>query len=97
MINIFLDDLRETPCGFERTYNVADTIKYLVEYQNKVDILSLDNDLGEHQEEGYKVLDWLEEEVFKNGNIKFLPKTIRIHSANPVAAKRMRSIIERLY
>lgn len=97
MINIFLDDLRETPDGFERTYNVADTIKSLVLNHNNVNILSLDNDLGENEVEGYKVLDWLEKEVFENGNVKFLPKTIRVHSANPVAAKRMKNIIERLY
>ena len=49
--------------------------------------ISCDNDLGEGRVEGYKLLDWLE---LTNRNYP-----IHIHSANPVAAQRMRRIIER--
>jgi hypothetical protein len=49
--------------------------------------ISCDNDLGEGEAEGYKLLDWLE---FTNRNYP-----IHIHSANPVAVQRMRSVIER--
>ena len=49
--------------------------------------ISCDNDLGEHTAEGYKLLDWLE------ATGRNYP--IHIHSANPVAAERMKRIIER--
>lgn len=49
--------------------------------------ISCDNDLGEGNAEGYKLLDWLE------ATGRNYP--IRIHSANPVARERMRAIIER--
>ena len=52
-----------------------------------VEIISCDNDLGEYEAEGYKLLDWLE------ATGRSYP--IRIHSANPVARERMRAIIER--
>lgn len=49
--------------------------------------ISCDNDLGEGNAEGYKMLDWLE--------ITHRNYPIHIHSANPVAVERMRAIIER--
>ena len=62
----------------------------------KIEVLSLDNDLGEGLEEGYKVLDWLEEKAF--GEPLFtIPMDIKVHSANPVARKRMETIIKKLY
>ena len=51
-----------------------------------IEIISCDNDLGEHEAEGYKLLDWLE------ATGRSYP--IRIHSANPVARERMRAIIQ---
>lgn len=52
-----------------------------------IEVISCDNDLGEGNAEGYKLLDWLE------ATGRNYP--IHIHSANPVAVKRMRAIIER--
>ena len=49
--------------------------------------ISCDNDLGEGNAEGYKLLDWLE------ATGRNYP--IRIHSANPVARQRMQAIIQR--
>ena len=54
-----------------------------------IEIISLDNDLGEREKEGYKVLDWLESLQ------KPVDFSIHIHSANPVARERMRAIIQR--
>ena len=59
------------------------------------EFLSLDNDLGEGLAEGYKVLDWLEEEFYVN-NFP-LPKIILVHSANSAAMMRMNSVISKLY
>ena len=53
----------------------------------RVDEISCDNDLGEGQIEGYKLLDWLE------ATGRNYP--IHIHTDNPVARERMRAIIER--
>ena len=52
-----------------------------------IEEISCDNDLGEHEAEGYKLLDWLE------ATGRNIP--IRIHSANPVARQRMQAIIQR--
>jgi hypothetical protein len=49
--------------------------------------ISCDNDLGEGIAEGYKLLDWLE------ATDRNYP--IHIHTANPVARQRMKSIIKR--
>ena len=49
--------------------------------------ISCDNDLGDGEAEGYKLLNWLE------ATCRNYP--IHIHTANPVAAERMREIIER--
>lgn len=93
-ISIFLDDIRPTPVGFVRTFNVPDTIELIK--KNKVDVLSLDNDLGLGLEEGYKVLDWMEEEVFGNDNASIIPEKIVVHSSNSAARKRMSVVIEKL-
>lgn len=58
-MKIYLDDERETPEGWQRSYTVEETITLLQNHE--VSALSLDNDLGEGNQEGYKVLDWLEE------------------------------------
>lgn len=52
-----------------------------------IEEVSCDNDLGEGNPEGYKLLDWLEATGYN------VP--IHIHSANPVARARMQAIIQR--
>ena len=52
-----------------------------------IEEISCDNDLGENEVEGYKLLNWLEA-THRN-------YPIRIHSANSVARQRMEMIIER--
>ena len=53
----------------------------------RIDEVSCDNDLGEHEPEGYKLLDWLE------ATGRNYP--IHIHTDNAVARERMRAIVER--
>lgn len=94
-INIFLDDCRNTPQGFIRTYTVEETISLLRQYKGMIGVVSLDNDLGEDLQEGYKVAEWLEENVMVN---KYpLPERVVVHSMNPIACKRIQTIIHRLY
>ena len=98
-ISIFLDDLRPTPKGFERTYTVPETIELIQDCQKKnieIDLLSLDNDLGENEAEGYTVLDWIEEQFYEDDTFQ-LPNKIIVHSDNAAARERMEMVIARLY
>ena len=88
-VKIFLDDERPTPQGWYRTYTVEETIAKLLTRQ--VTELSLDNDLGEELE-GYKVLDWLEEQIYNDSSFP-LPE-ITVHSANASRVVYMHRAIE---
>lgn len=89
---LYMDDERETPRGWTRTYTVADTIAALETRQ--VTHLSLDNDLGEGQPEGYKVMDWLEETVYFDHS--FPVPEITIHSANASRVEYMNRVVAKL-
>lgn len=58
--------------------------------------MSLDNDLGPGEEEGYKYLDYLEE-VCEEGLTHLIPKSVSAHSMNAVACVRMQKVINRIY
>lgn len=83
-MNLYLDDERQTPPGFQRTYTAQETIEVLK--TNQVKHLSLDHDLGDNNGTGYDVLLWIEEQVIFNN---FNPPTICIHSANSGAWPKM--------
>ena len=97
---IWLDDVRPLPEDWNNTpnaiwYSDAETLIRDLRHIHKcfclsdIDVISLDNDLGEGRLEGYKVLDWLEETGAD------VPFGIHIHTSNPVARERMRAIIQR--
>jgi len=77
-MKVYLDDERETPEDWVRTMTVEETIALLK--TREVKFLSLDNDLGLDQPEGYLVLDALEELVYNDETFP-LPE-ITVHSAN---------------
>lgn len=77
-IKLFLDDERPTPDGWFRVHTVHQTILWL--NSKRVTHLSVDNDLGENEEEGYRVLDWLEETIYHNE--KFPIPEVTVHSDN---------------
>ncbi len=95
--DVYLDDVRDAPPGWRRTKGVEETIELL--RQKLVDNLSLDHDLGqaaylgdyEKEKTGYDVLLWLEQ------NPEYLPLSIIIHSMNPVGARRMKVVVDKLY
>jgi hypothetical protein len=94
-MKIYMDDERKTPEGWARTYTVPETIQALE--TRAVTHLSLDNDLGENQPEGHKVLDWLEETIYND--VTFPMPEVSIHSANPIRVEHMKralSSIERI-
>lgn len=87
-LKVFLDDERKTPEGWYRTFTVEETIALLE--TGTVDAVSLDNDLGTGYEEGYKVADWLEEQIITNPEFS-PPNFIRIHTQNVKARERMKA------
>lgn len=92
-MKVYLDDERETPPGWVRAHTVEETIDLLK--SGRVTDLSLDNDLGDGFQEGFKVLDWMEIEVAQKGFKP--PENISAHSGNPVRKIYMRDLIKRIY
>jgi len=89
-MRIYMDDARETPRGWTRTYTVEETIAVLE--TRTVTHLSLDNDLGEGVPEGYKVLDWLEEAVYND--MHFPMPEVTIHSSNASRVEYMQRALK---
>lgn len=87
-MKIWLDDERRAPEGWVRIFHVIDAINLLE--SGEVDEISPDHDLGEHMN-GYQVLERLERMVVFN---KMEPPIIHIHTANPVARKRMEQAVK---
>ena len=89
-MKVYLDDERQTPCGWVRAYWPSEVIELLKTGQVKE--VSLDHDLGDDARgTGYDVLLWIEEEVFCG---RMTPPIMRVHSANSAARARMLSAIE---
>lgn len=86
-MNIYLDDERDTPKGYERTYTVEETINLIKANDGNIEYLSLDNDLGAGQKEGKEVMNWIEEQAHAN-TLKPIPHII-IHTGNPGARDQM--------
>lgn len=84
---VYLDDKRETPDGYIRTFTVEETIELLIKHNGSVELVSLDNDLGTGFKEGREVMKWIEEQAFNNTLLP-IPHLI-VHSGNPVAQDEM--------
>jgi hypothetical protein len=93
-VRVWLDDLRPAPSGWTHVTAPADAIELL--RRGEVIELSLHHDLGlfteEREDTGYDVLAWLERQV-ADGRLH-PPGTITVHSANPVARRRMSQAIK---
>jgi len=90
-IKIWLDDTREAPEGWIRTFWPDEVFQLCRNYV--VDTISLDHDLGNDERgTGYDVLSAIEEMVFAN-KLTDIPE-IRIHTANPAAKKRMEQALD---
>jgi hypothetical protein len=94
MINIYLDDLRPAPEGFILAKNVKECQNLIINNRGKVNILSLDHDLGEGKT-GYDFTKWL---AFYNGKMGYgenlFPNKIFLHTANPVGRANMYQLLE---
>lgn len=89
-MKLYLDDTRPVPDGWVLAKTSQEAIEILG--SGRVEVLSLDHDLGDGNGTGYEVVNWLEEQVYF-GRLR-APKEIYIHSANPVGCGRMRQAIE---
>ena len=94
-MKVYLDDERNTPEGWVRTFTPQETIEILK--TKEVVSLSLDHDLGDDVKigTGYDVLLWLEEQQFMDPT--FPIPNIVVHSANPAGALRMNQAIKTIY
>lgn len=92
-MKVFLDDIRETPEGWIRTFTVKETVILLK--TREVSHISLDSDLGEDQPGGYKVLDAIEEMVYDDETFP-LPE-ITVHSSNAARVEYMQRAIQSIH
>lgn len=100
-MKVFLDDIRNCPRDWVRVTRPSDVI--LLIKTGKVEIISLDHDLGANQnfqldeynpdETGYDVLHWIEQAVVNDG---LIPPKILIHTSNPPARKRMEAAVKQI-
>ncbi len=91
-MQVYLDDERETPAGWQRVYWPDEAIALLK--TGAVSEISLDHDLGDDERgTGYDVVLWIEEAVFSQG---FKPPVIKVHSANSSAREKMERGIKKI-
>ena len=83
-MKIYLDDERQTPVGWVRTYWPEEVIALLS--SEAVSEISLDHDLGDDPRTGYDVILWIEEQV---AHSDFIPPVIHVHTANASARQKM--------
>jgi hypothetical protein len=91
-MKLYLDDYRDPPEGWTVVRTAKEAIRLLS--SGTVTDISFDHDLGT-KETGYDVISWLEEQVVY-GKIK-APRTMQVHSANPVGKQRIMSVIKKIF
>ncbi len=101
MINIWLDDERDPNdpiiiklFGTKDNWTWVKTIEEALDIitTNKINMISLDHDLG-YEKTGYDLITKIEELTF-TGNL--YPFYILIHSQNPVGIQRMKTVAKRI-
>lgn len=89
---LWIDDIRPAPEGFHWVKSTNEAKQYILKTGLKnIVLIDTDHDAGDFQKDGgdyVKVFDWLDE-------VGAFNLTIHIHSANPVGANNIRSIISR--
>ena len=101
MKKLFLDDLRTIDMVYDKSLeqefvivrNYHDFVAY-IEENGLPDFISFDNDLGLDNEgniapDGYSAAKWL---VYESG-LNLIDLHYKVHSANPVAADQIRSLL----
>ena len=89
IMNLYLDDLRPTPAGFDRVYDYEGFTEYILQ-QGLPDFISFDHDLGEGKS-GYDCAKFLIDYCLENS--LSLPR-YAVHSQNPVGRKNIEMLFE---
>jgi len=92
-MKLWVDDKREAPPGWVRSYNSKEAIDFLKGFWEEVEYISLDHDLG-GDDTGMKVLIYIEYMVAIE---QYVAPTISVHSANPVGKERMMQAVQSIY
>lgn len=98
MKGLWIDDIRPLPSDLnEDQWDIARTgweALYLLDTK-EYDVVSFDHDLasfvGNKEINGYDILVWL---ASRRVELKYVPKDIRVHTANPVGREKMLNVIE---
>jgi len=88
-VNLYLDDLRPTPEGFERVYNFEEFVAFISQ-NGMPDFISFDHDLG-LEKTGFDCAKWLVEYCLDNQ--VSLPD-FAVHSQNPVGKENIEKLLE---
>lgn len=86
-MKLWLDDLRPPPEGWRSVKTVEEAITLLED--GEVSEASLDHDLGDGEQEGYRLCLWMAEHGV------WPSRALSVHSSNPPGAERMCGVIER--
>lgn len=86
-MKIWLDDMRPAPDGWVWVRTVEEAIELMS--SGEVVEASLDHDLGDGEQEGYRLVLWMAE------NDTWPTGFVSVHSSNPPGAERMCGVIER--
>lgn len=93
--SVYLDDdpvYRKTPKDYLRAYTVAELITFLNHYHHLA-LVSLDNDLGFNQLEGYDFVK-IYVDHFLKGRKDWQIDKFEVHSANPIASDHIWSLLK---
>ena len=88
MYEILIDDIRNVE-GVDIIFRTAESARnFLIEkeFKDQISVLYMDHDLGDDEDNGYKILSSILEK-----NIK--PKKVTLVTANPVGRKNMCSVL----
>ena len=89
-MNLWLDDIRKKPDGFDLHVTNVRSAKELI-ITGRVKFISFDHDLGDNQDTGYDLAKFIEELAANN----MIPRLgWSIHSANPVGAEKIRQAMK---
>ena len=97
---IWLDDERDPKVHGRdgaRWFKTAEALQaWLEDLADWSDVaMSLDHDLGSGRMTGYDLMAWMEQQVHEHG--RRAPKSIDLHTQNPVGKERMRVARYRIY
>lgn len=88
-MQLYLDDLRPTPKGFDRVYSYEEFVAYL-ERKGLPEFISFDHDLGEDLS-GYDCAKYLVEYCLEHQ----LPlPDYQVHSQNPIGKENIERLLE---